>query len=399
MRNEMQEDIYKLTKMLIETNTENPPGNEEVLVNRILKWLEPWEPQYKKIYIEKNRCCLLLWLEGEKKEYLGFAGHLDTVPVGEKQEWEHSPFEAERIGNVVYGRGAADMKGGLAAMLFLYTYYKKKEEKPPYGILFIFTADEEVQGKGMLELCQRHELDGVKALFVCEPTGNTIGLGELGTLWLRFLVKGKSCHASMSDLGINALEVGIKIVEEFQRKWGEKCSEDSLLGKESCCLTQVSGGVKINIIPERAEFCMDIRTVPKKDKKHWEHEEIVMLAKEICAKWMTQKQGLSASVEVLTNRSAVGMEKDSIFIQKLLQSAQRAGKPVKCTPVRFFTDASIALQALPIPFVIFGPGNPQECHKTDEKIDILQIKEAVEYYQIFIEELGKTKERSQWITE
>ena len=122
----MEEDIYSLLEMLIKTNTENPPGREEVLVDNILEWLEPWKPRYKKVPIETGRSCLLVWLEGQREEYIGFAGHLDTVPAGDRAEWQHDPFATERAGNIVYGRGATDMKGGVAAMLLLYRYYREK---------------------------------------------------------------------------------------------------------------------------------------------------------------------------------------------------------------------------------------------------------------------------------
>ncbi len=387
----MEEDIYSLLEMLIKTNTENPPGREEVLVDNILEWLEPWKPRYKKVPIETGRSCLLVWLEGQREEYIGFAGHLDTVPAGDRAEWQHDPFSAERAGNIVYGRGATDMKGGVAAMLLLYRYYREKNEKPPYGILFMFTADEEAQGKGIAELCKQNEVKQIKALFVCEPTGNTLGLGEMGTLWLKFSVNGIGCHASMSSLGVNALEEGIQIVEKFQKEWKKKSYSHPLLGKESCSLTKLSGGVKINMIPEKAEFYLDIRTVPRPEENCQRHGELLELAEHICKNQMAEKEGLSVSVEVLTDRPAIEMKRDSSFIESLLQSAEKEKKVLECSAVRFFTDASIVLKNISVPFVIFGPGDPKECHTTDEKIEISQIEEAIEYYKIFIEGMGETR--------
>lgn len=384
----MEDDIYELLEMLIKTNTENPPGKESILVDRILEWLDPWKPRYKRIPVEADRSCLLLWLEGQTEDYIGFAGHLDTVPAGNSGEWKYDPFSAKREGNIVYGRGTTDMKGGVAAMLLLYKYYREKNKKPPYGIIFMFTADEEAQGKGIIELCKQIEIQRIKALFVCEPTDNTLGLAEMGTLWLKFSVKGRGCHASMGNLGINALEEGIQIVEEFQKAWKKDCCTHPLLGEESCSLTKISGGIKINMIPDKAEFYLDIRTVPQMVEKDQRHSKLLNLAEAICEKQMADKEGVSVSVEVLTDRPAIEIKTDNSFIQILLQSAEKAKKKLPCSAVRFFTDASIILNHISVPFVIFGPGNPKECHVTNEKIDILQIEEAIGFYRAFIEELG-----------
>lgn len=387
----MEDAIYSLLKMLIETDTENPNGNEEALADKIIDWLAPYKPQYKKIPIETGRCCLLVWLQGQREEYIGFAGHLDTVPAGDLSQWKHDPFLAECDGGVVYGRGAADMKGGVAAMLLLYRYYKERNEKPPYGILFLFTADEEGQGKGMATLCRQSEVKQIKALFVCEPTNNTLGLCEMGTVWLKILVNGIGCHASMNHLGVNALEEGIRIYEEFQRKWEKTSFCHPMLGKESCSLTKLYSGVKINMIPEKAEFYLDIRTVPQANENCNRHSDLVKMAQEVCRMRMKEKKGLSANVEILTDRPALEMKRDSIFIDYLIRITQKAGKKVKCSAVRFYTDASIVLKNITVPFVIFGPGEPKECHKTEEKTDISQIKDAVEYYKIFVEGMRETR--------
>ncbi len=387
----MQEEIFNLLKLLIQTKTENPPGSEDALTDHILEWLSPWDPQYKKIWLESGRSCLLLQLEGEREEYIGFVGHLDTVPAGNKETWSYDPFEAKRIGTAVYGRGAADMKGGIAAMLFLYRYYREQQKKPPYGILFLFTADEEAQGKGIQALCKQKEVQQMKAMFVCEPTGNKLGIGEMGTLWLKFSIKGKGCHAAMSHLGVNALEEGIYLIEKFKKERMKTCKTHPMLGEESCSLTKISAGVKINIIPENAEIFLDIRTVPQEGKIDQRHDKIVKLAETVCKDQMKEKEGLTASVTVLTNRPAIEMKPESAFVKNLQQLGKEANRNLKVCAVRFFTDASIVLGKMEIPFVIFGPGNPEECHKADEKNDLIQIEEAIELYKIFIEGMRKTR--------
>ncbi len=387
----MKETAYEVLKLLVSVKTENPSGNEEALADCILDWLRPWNPHYEKVFIDEGRCSLLLWLEGEKEEYIGIAGHLDTVPAGKAALWKHPPFGAVRKGSTVYGRGTADMKGGLASMLLLYLHYRQKSRRPPCGILFIFTADEEAEGRGMKKLCDEHKLDGLRALIECEPTDNQLGIGELGTLWLKLSTGGIGCHASMSETGVNALEEGLQIIDEFRSEWEKKCYEHPFWGKESCSLTQIRGGLKVNMIPEAAEFYLDIRTVPENSLSRWGHEEMVQLAEEICEERMKQVKGLTADIEVLTNRMAVGMKADSNFIKRLQTSAERARKPVQCISIRYFTDVSILFQAMQIPFVIMGPGKPEECHRANEKTELSQIEEAVQYYRIFIEEISKTE--------
>lgn len=367
------EDYKSVLKRLVAVDTQNPPGNESDLVKVILELTGSRD--YKIVEHGNNRSSLVLEIRGEDlSKAVGFAGHMDTVPVGGRGKWTHDPFGGDEKDGYMYGRGTTDMRGGIAVMVMLYRFFSKK--KPPVTLKFFFTADEEADGLGARTMQKEGCFDGLSALFVCEPSDCRAGLSEKGTVWLEVSVTGKSSHAARPELGVNAVENGFEFLNQLKGMI-EDMPAHPQLGKTTFSVTGVSAGVKINIIPDKASFLVDIRTTPNNFKNN---AELISLVKQKASEFCGQKN-LGIEFKVLNDRQALMISEDDNLVVKLKETFKSLNMPFQKCGINFYTDASLIVPFTNVPFVILGPGDPDECHMTDEKIELKSIEKTFEIYR------------------
>ncbi|MDR0599747.1 MAG: M20/M25/M40 family metallo-hydrolase [Treponema sp.] len=373
-----------LLSSLIGINTSNPPGNEAALAAFIQRYLTgegAGAGAFRVVDHGGGRASLVLDLPGGNPGLtLGFAGHMDTVPPGERAEWRSDPFRAERREGFVHGRGAADMKGGLTAMILLARSYLR-DGPPPVNLRFFFTADEEAAGMGAAALRDAGFFGDLAFLFICEPTGGHPGVCEKGIVWYDFTLQGRTSHASMPERGINALEAGFEYLAGVKEKIAAlAAAPHPLLGTNTCSVTLAQGGVKINVIPDRAAFSADIRCVPGT-----ELPRVEAALDEAAGDLERRHPGLVITRTCRDRRPALEADVShpaAAFMVDLC--GKEAGK--KPLGLFYFTDASLVIPFYPrLPFMILGPGLPGECHCPNEKIAPGAIIEAAARYRQFVE--------------
>jgi len=379
MQTNTNEICIQILKELVAINTCNPPGNEAHLVTTILKITKPPADSYKLLPIEEGRCNLIIELKGKSKLIIGFAGHLDTVPVGEPSAWTFPPFAGQIKNGYLYGRGASDMRGGLTSMLLLYLYYKNNHIIPPVTLRFLFTVDEEVGGTGISAFFQQGWLKDLSQLFICEPTNCQPGSAEKGALWIEALFKGESSHAANPLKGINSLEYGLKYMQHLKTII-EALPSHPFLGSCTCAITKATAGIKTNIIPDKAEFAADIRLVPDIS-----NTKIINLAKDEALNLKNAHPGLDITLTFTNNREALQTATNSPLLKKLKNVYQSLQLPFVPTGICFYTDASLVIPFMKIPFIILGPGEQSECHCVNEKVQISSVLRAFELYRAYIE--------------
>ncbi|GFN36813.1 M20 family metallopeptidase [Tepidimicrobium xylanilyticum] len=373
----MKERTENILRKLVSINTTNPPGNEMDAIKTILGFF-PEDIAYKIVEHGDNRGSLILEIKGEDEEKIGFIGHLDTVPVPDESNWVYPPFDGVTKDGYMYGRGTADMKGGVTAMILTALHFIENNITPPHTLKFVFTADEESGGIGVQALRDKDLLKDLSKVFIPEPTDEQIGICEKGALWLNIYVKGRASHGSRPDLGINAIE---KLYEFVCRLKGNMDLEKEhfLLGKSSFAITLISGGVKTNIIPEEAKASVDIRTIPGID-----HEEILKKAHEICKTMEEEKPGISIEILVVNNRPPLTIDEGNTFIKEIIKTYEKLSYPVKFKGLNFYTDASQLIPFHHIPFVILGPGEEKMCHQRNERISIESVMRMAKLYISYI---------------
>ena len=367
-----------ILKRLLAVNTCNPPGNERGLIEVIRGLIGPKTGIQTVIAHDEKRASFTVEIPGkDTARKIAFLGHLDTVPTGDAAEWRHAPFACEEADGLLYGRGAADMRGGLAVMVSLIRDYAVTP--PPVNLLFGFTADEESFGTGVRALRERGCFEDADALFVCEPTGGRLGVAEKGAVWLDFQVKGKTSHSSMPAQGVNAFELGVSFLLELKREV-EGLPRHKLFGTSTCTVTRASAGIKTNMVPDSASFSVDIRVAPGT----FTADGLITTVKKRAALFCRRHTGLQIGISCTNARDALEIAEDHPLIQTWCRCLHEADLPIEFAGIRFYTDASLVVPFHSVPFLIFGPGRQEDCHQIDESIDPDAVGQILKAYRTYL---------------
>ncbi len=361
-------DPISLTQKLIRFNTVNPPGQEHECAKFLAAILEESGFDVKSYDFEAGRTSLVARLNGNGgKPPLCFTGHIDTVPLGETP-WHHDPFGAETDGDKLYGRGSTDMKGGVAAMVVAGLKLAKMGGRKA-AITFVITAGEETGCTGATYLAGLDNVLGeAGAIVVGEPTSNELFVGHKGALWLEARTKGVAAHGSMPEEGENAIYKAAKAISQLE-SFSFAGVSHPILGRPTLSVGTISGGSKINIVPDKATIEIDIRIVPPQTG-----DQI-----------MADLQSLLGGGVELTctlNASAVASDPADQWIQDIFSLLD---VPVtdsnNLRGATYFTDGSALAAAYGNPpTILLGPGEPEMCHKTDEYCYTAKIEEAAVMY-------------------
>jgi acetylornithine deacetylase/succinyl-diaminopimelate desuccinylase-like protein len=196
--------VLSLAKKLIATNSENPPGREKEVADVLRSHLELHGIHCIQVGSDDRPNLVFSTHEGDMGS-LVLHGHMDTVPAGPSEKWDCDPFGCEIVNGRLFGRGAADMKGPLAALAETMILYKKENHTEP--LLLLATSNEENGLLGAEEVADSGVLQGVEYGVCAEPTGLQLFLGEKGVVWVHVTASGKAGHSSRPETGIKAIDL------------------------------------------------------------------------------------------------------------------------------------------------------------------------------------------------
>jgi acetylornithine deacetylase/succinyl-diaminopimelate desuccinylase family protein len=314
------------------------------------------------------------------RHHLLLGPHLDTVGI---KGMTIEPFAGTVRDGRVWGRGACDTKGSIASMLAALEALVRGDHRPEdTDIWFAGLMGEETGNEGISFLLESDFFPkkDVRMDFgiAGEPTLLKIVNRHKGALWLRVRTQGRSCHASMPDLGDNAI---LKMRRVLDYVTGELPAihaqrRDEFLGRASFSVTTIRGGTQVNVIPDRCEIEIDHRALPS------DSTDAVI---------ETVKKALpDCTVEVISNRRGLDTPPDNPYIQTLAGVLGQClpGKTPKefLTGAPWFADCSV-MSHLGIPSIAFGPGSSEPAHTKDEYIEIDQLEKGVTVFQRFLEKL------------
>ena len=279
-------ELFEFTETLVGYETQNPPGGT---IN-VVEWLEDTldEPalSVERFEVDPEKPNLVATLPGRGDRTLCFNGHLDTVPFDESG-WAYDPL-GERDDERIYGRGATDMKGAVAAMVQVALAYARTEPEPPVTLQFAFVSDEETGGDaGLTTLLETTAFDP-DACVVGETTARngrySVSIADRGNIWLTLESSGTAAHGSRPMIGVNAIDRLTAAIEQLRREFGQReLSIDSAMDgiiQESIDFYEpeagadatrslyryptinlgiIEGGTAINTVPASACARVDIR--------------------------------------------------------------------------------------------------------------------------------------------
>ena len=282
------------------------------------------------------------------------SGHLDTVPLGDG--WARE--QGEVIDGELYGRGAADMKGGCAAILLA------AEQLANEGIPFAacLTLDEEISMNGALSVAQAGLLEGASAVLVAEPTDFDIVVREKGLIQFSIRTVGKSAHASMPVLGDNAITKMTTLLHKIADL--QKAPEDPY-EQLTLAVTTISGGTQVNVIPDSCVAEADSRFPP-----NMTGDEVLDIVKERLGPSGYDLKTLHVldPVETDPGLPAVRTLHDIVGTR-----AQILSVPYATEMVMFKKGASTLM--------VCGPGEPTQAHIIDEHVSVDEVVRAADLYQ------------------
>jgi succinyl-diaminopimelate desuccinylase len=361
-------DTLSLTQKLLRINTVNPPGHEKQCMQFIGSLLAEAGFLVKSYEFADGRPSLVARSEenGDAKP-ICFAGHIDTVPVGDIP-WKMDPFAGETKEDLLFGRGSSDMKGGVAAMLVAGMEVAKESGRNA-GITLVITAGEETGSQGAQHLARLGNVLGkAGAIVVPEPTSNRLVIAHKGALWLKATTRGVVAHGSMPEKGDNAIYKAVETIGKLRRVTFDGISHP-ILGHPTLNVGTIAGGTKINMIPGEAKMEIDIRMVPGQTG-----DSIIDGLKSIV--------GPEVAFQTILNLDAVTSNLSDEWIQSVAELLKKSLDPSdESLGVPYFTDASFLTPAYGNPpTVILGPGEPSIAHKIDEYCHISKIQVAKDIY-------------------
>jgi len=363
-----EDSVVKLLQRAIQIESTNPPGNEVDLAEWLGDYFAQAGVKVEVLKYEGKRANLVARLRGSGKcPALIFSAHLDTVPTGEVR-WTFPPFSGTLHGGKVYGRGAADMKGGLAAMVEATVILARFGVSLGGDLIVAFTYDETHGLRGARRLVEEGYLEGAGAVVVGEPSTLDVSIAEKGALWLNCRVRGKTAHSSMPHLGQNAILEMVRFLHRVEERLDLGRGTHPLLGKSTSTVGTIRGGVAINVIPDACEAQLDIRLIPGLD-----HGEVVRQVQEL-------GEG-RVEVEVLDWKEPVETDPHAEIVRLSLQAVEEiTGQPRLPKGVAYYTDGAVIANSLQIPMVIIGPADTDMTHQPNEYVEVSRLVQAVKIY-------------------
>jgi succinyl-diaminopimelate desuccinylase len=206
-----------------------------------------------------------------------------------------------------------------------------------------------------------------------EPTDFEIVTAHRGMLWLKVTTRGKAVHGSTPELGVNAIASMRAVLDELEN-YKIRFEPHKLLGECSMSINTIAGGKAINVVPDKCDIGIDIRTLPAQN-----HQDITTDFQEIFARLKQKNPEFDADVSIVREVKALETDSSCDFVKEFCSAAG-----INETRAVGFTTDGPHLTALGAPIVIFGPGKPELCHRPDEYIDICDLEKAVEHYKNII---------------
>ncbi|HEX5438484.1 MAG TPA: ArgE/DapE family deacylase [Gemmatimonadaceae bacterium] len=363
-------DAVELARELVRIDSRNPtlvaggPG-EQTIARALAEVLEAWGFRVAVHEAAPGRPNVVARIGAGGGASLMFNGHLDVVDT---HGMDHPPFDGLERDGRLYGRGAADMKGGVAAMCA--AAVRAADEGFAGEVVVAAVADEECESIGTSALIER----GVRAdaAIVTEPTRLTIMPAHRGFAWLEVTVHGHAAHGSRYDLGVDAIRDAALLLAELDAVEEQTLTARShaLLGRASLHASRIEGGSGMSTYPDRCTFWVERRTLPGEDAAT-ALEEMHMVVERVRAR----RPALAADVQLLAAQAPSDVAIDTPIVRALASAITAGGAQPEIQGMSAWTDAALLNEA-GIPAICYGPGDIALAHSATEWVACAEIEHA-----------------------
>lgn len=363
-------DAVALARALVEIDSRNPtlvPGapGESGCALFLAHVLAEWGFQVEVLEQVPGRPNVIARIGPSGAPSLMFAGHLDVVGV---EEMTHPPFSPDLRDGRLYGRGSADMKGGIAAMCAAAVKAITGDSKK--SVVIAAVVDEEYESLGMRALLA----SGIRAeaAILTEPTRLAICPAHRGFVWMNVKIRGRAAHGSRYDIGVDAItHSGLLLAElDVLEKTRERGLTHPLLGRGSLHASTISGGTGMSTYPESCDLAIERRTLPGESA-----DTALTELREAMRRVKARDARFDASVTVTTAQAPSDVSVQAPVVRGLASALRAEGLPSEVEGLSAWTDAAL-LNGAGIPAICFGPGDIALAHSAEEWVPIAEIETA-----------------------
>jgi acetylornithine deacetylase/succinyl-diaminopimelate desuccinylase len=357
------------------------PRQEEKAVAVLAKYFEANGIAFSISEVRPGRPNLLATVRGSQPGgHLILCGHTDTVAPNKITAME--PFAAEIRGGRIYGRGAVDMKGPVAAMAAALVALKTLQLLERGSVTLAAVIDEEMESLGAEALIR----SGITAdgAIIGEPTSNQIAIGHKGLEWLEIEFLGKATHGGTPEKGVNAISAAVRfvrIVEEvlvpqFQTR------RHPVLGAPTINMGTILGGDQPSTVAARCKIQLDRRWVPAEtiEQVFGELEEILRRVRQAVPGLSTELRRVPGGMATMVHGPLEIAADHPLVLAAQNARAEMFGNAGALTAFPAWTDAALLSREAKIPCIVCGPGDLSLAHSAEESIAISEVEEAVRLY-------------------
>ena len=309
---------------------------------------------------------------GEGPVRLMLCTHQDVIPSLDENKWMTPPFAPDYRDGRIYGRGATDAKGSLAAMMEAIS--RLKDRKLGSGAVAIAAVVEEETGRSIGARRLMTEYTAEMAI-IGEPTGLRMAIAHKGALRPAITVHGEAAHASNPERGVNAIAaMGKLLITLNSYAYRVSKNKDLLLGRSSSEATMIHGGERINVVPERCTVCIDRRLVLNENV-----DEAFRDLQQVIRRFSIRNRA-KVDIELVSSYPPSSTGEGEPVVK--MASAILMDMGLNPVPMGFPAGCDMwAFRARGLPTVVIGPGSIEQAHVVDEYIDVNELRRAADVYE------------------
>jgi len=384
-----REKVVMLTKKFVQFDTQNPPGKEKELAQYVEEYLRSLGLNTELLDFLPNRPNLFAeYKVNDKGKKFLFDGHLDTVPVGNSSLWTVDPFSGTLKEGKIFGRGAADMKGSIAAFVHALETLIDSGVELNGSVHMLLTSDEEISALGTREFLKKGY--SADASIVGEPSCLEVNVAHKGVARWRLKILGKSTHASTPEEGVNAIYKMAKVLNELEKlakSYSMSSRQHPLLGKPTLNVGTIVGGTKDNIVPDFCEITIDRRLLPG-DRV----EEVEREFNQLLSRLASDDPSLKFELKLYHSHNPAETPPNHPFVilaNLCVEKVLGERRPVK--GFQATTEMSHLVEA-GIPSIILGAGDIKVAHTVDEYVLVDELVNCAKIYAlILLKYLGQSQ--------
>ncbi|PYM16191.1 MAG: hypothetical protein DMD81_13225 [Candidatus Rokuibacteriota bacterium] len=308
----------------------------------------------------------------------------ESPAEGDPLEWSHAPFGADLVDGRIYGRGAADMKSGLAAAMVAAAAIQRSGAGLRGRLVVGALVDEEADMLGARHFATTEIARTLDGAIICEPEQNEICLEQRGVVWARVTLRGRMAHGAMPEAGVNPIQAVGELLRQsrlLERRLRRLCEKSRYLRPPTVTPTVVRspahGVAQSNVIPSAAEATLDIRLTPGLDEPTLQ-EAIETMCRDVASGC----PGVTVDWKPVNGyRLATRVEREEPLVAAMTKAVRQAtGRAPRFGGVPGSTDGTILRTALGIPIVTCGPGHRLIPHQVDEYVEVRELCDAARIY-------------------